>query len=210
MSLRTIILSTFAAASMAVASAGFAQAQGIAPETVTKLAEEVAALRTQIAASNEFASKGADILTKQKALIDNAPADTEKMIADLESLIDKFKVGSPTANLVQQSMQDMKLQIDKFRAGSEVQKKAADKIRDALASVEASDKDRDRLVGEAMAAVTKLRASKDDLIALQIAGAYTEMADVYRGMLNDFSATVDGANNVVDGISRATGMQPTE
>lgn len=180
-------------------------AQAISKENTDRIINEVKTLREQIGASNKLVNEKGPKLTELKDIADKAPEVTEQMIKDLEGLVDKFKNGSETANVIQDSMRDIKIFIDKFREGSNAQQLAAKSLRKSLAQIEESDAQRDKLVGDALIAIRKLKAQKDDLIAFQIAAAYSDMAAVYKEMLGSFEKTVNSANTVVDSIETSTG-----
>ena len=192
---------------LALSGPGFAQS--VFQETQEQLKTQLDELKTQLAESSKFVMEEAEPrLLEQAELIKSAPADTERMIADLEALVDKFKAGSDIYLTVQDSIDNASEYYDKYREGSEAQKRAAEIILASKKSLEKSDARRDAVVGEAMAAITMLKVHKEDLIAFQIASAYEEMAEVYRDMLNSFEATVTSSVELADDLARAAQIAP--
>ena len=176
----------------------------ISPETVAELHEKITALQTQLQGAQEFISTRQPELLELKAKIDNADEDMEKIIGDLRSLVDKFKTGSEIQVAVQSSMQDVKRYIDEFRAGSAAQQTAAESLKVSLASMDETDAKRDDLVERALREIRRLEAMKSDLVALRIAGAFQEMADLYDRMVSEFEATVNQTIDVSDSIEGIT------
>ena len=193
-------------AALAISSPVYAQS--VFQETQDELRAQLDELKVQLAESSKFINDEAEPrLMEQAALIKSAPEDTERMIADLEALVDKFKAGSDIYQTIQESIGNASEFYDKYREGSAAQKRAAEIILASKQSLEESDGQRDELVGQAMAAVSMLRAHKEDLVALQIAGAYEEMADIYRNMIDSFEATVTNSVAVADSIAAAADIE---
>ena len=176
----------------------------ISPETVEELHEKITALETQLQGAQAFVSARQPELLELKDKIDNADEDMQIIIGDLRSLVDKFKTGSEIQVAVQSSMQDVKRYIDEFRAGSEAQQTAAESLKVSLASMEETDDKRDDLVERALREIRRLEAMKSDLVALRIAGAFKEMADLYDTMVSEFEATVNQTIDVSDSIEGIT------
>ena len=176
----------------------------ISPETVEELHEKITTLQTQLQGAQEFISARKPDLLDLKAKIDNADEDMEKIIGDLKSLVDKFKTGSEIQVAVQSSMQDVKRYIDEFRAGSAAQQTAAESLKASLASMDETDAKRDDLVERALREIRRLEAMKSDLVALRIAGAFQEMANLYDRMVSEFEATVNQTMDVSDSIEGIT------
>jgi Rad3-related DNA helicase len=174
-----------------------AGAQAISKETLDRLANEIKQLQDQVNAANALVDQKAAELAQQEKVIERAPEDTDKMINDLENLINKFKAGSPLANSAQKAIEEIKVLIDKFREGSDNEKLAAASLRETLQRFQNDDANRDDIVGRGMAAVRNLRSRKDDLTALRIAGAYRRMQEVYGEMISTARTTVDQADRVV-------------
>ena len=172
----------------------------INPETVAELHDKITALQTQIKEAQDFVSARQPDLLDLKAKIDNADEDMQKIISDLRIFVDEFKTGSEIQVAVQSSMQDVKRYIDEFRAGSDAQKAAAESLKISLASMEETDAKRDDLVGKALLEIRRLEAKKSDLVALRIAGAFEEMADLYDTMVSEFEVTVNQTIDVSDSI----------
>jgi chromosome segregation ATPase len=184
-----------------------AGAQGaISKETIDRLEREVAQLRQQVTAANAFVKDKSELLKNQEKAAANAPEDTDKMIRDLEALVDVFKAGGDISNTVQKAMQEIKVYIDRYREGSPVQKQATKSLMESLANFQASDANRDKHVGDALAAIRKLKAQRDDLIALRIAGSYQAMAQTYAEMISTFGTTVTAAGGVVKSIEQAANI----
>ena len=176
----------------------------ISPETVAELHEKITALQTQLLGAQEFVSSRQPDLLDLKAKIDNADEDMQKIISDLRNLVDTFRTGSEIQIAVQSSMQDVKRYIDEFRAGSEAQQTAAESLKVSLASMDETDAKRDDLVEKALREIRRLEAMKSDLVALRIAGAFEEMADLYDSMVSEFEATVNQTIDVSDSIEGIT------
>lgn len=195
---------------LAIALSTPVAAQTIFQETQDQLRLQLDDLKVQLAESSRFVTEEAEPrLLEQAALIKSAPEDTDRMIADLEALVDKFKAGSEINLTVQESIVNASEFYDKYREGTEAQQRAAEIILASRQSLEESDGRRDELVGEAMAAISMLKVHKEDLVALQIAGAYEEMADIYRSMIDSFESTVTSSVAVADSIAKAADI-PTE
>ena len=176
----------------------------IDPATVAELQQKITDLEVQLSGAKEFvASRGPDILELSDK-IENADADTQKIIDDLKALVDEFKTGSDIQMAVQNSMQDVKGYIDQFRAGTEAQQAAAASLTETLGTMEAIDDRRNDLVGKALAEIRRLEAMKGDLVALRIAGAFAEMASLYDEMVAQFEATVDETIEVSDSLENLT------
>lgn len=184
-----------------------AGAQGaISKETIDRLEREVAQLRQKVTEANAFVKDKTVVLKDLEKAVATAPEDTDKMIRDLESLVDVFKAGGDVASTIQKAMQEIKVYIDRYREGSPAQKQATKSLQESLASFQTSDGNRDKHVGEALAAIRKLKAQRDDLIALRIAGSYRAMAETYEQMITTFGQTVGAASGVVRSIEQAANI----
>ena len=178
----------------------------INPETVAELQQKITDLETQLSGAKDFVASRKPDLLDQQARIENADSDTQKIIDDLYGLVDEFKTGSEIQLAVQKSMQDVKTYIDDFRAGSPAQQAAAASLSDTLERMEATDANRNDLVGRALSEIRRLEAMKGDLVALRIAGAFKEMADLYDQMVAQFESTVDETIELSDSLENLTQM----
>lgn len=176
----------------------------INPETIAALQQKIASLETQLGEAKEFVSARKPELIDLSTKIENADADTQRIIDDLKALVDEFKTGSDIQMAVERSMQDVKAYIDEFRAGSEAQQAAAAQLRDALVSMEETDADRNELVGKALTEIRRLEAMKKDLVALRIAGAFVAMAELYDKMVQEFEVTVNATIDVSNSLENIT------
>lgn len=176
----------------------------ISPETITELQLKISELETRLTDAKGFVAERKPDLIDLQAKITNADDDTQKIIDELNALVDQFKTGSDIQVAVEASMQDVKGYIDKFRAGSPAQQAAAQSLTTSLESMEATDGKRNEVVGNALAQVRKLEAMKGDLVALRIAGAFEDMAKLYDEMVSEFETTVDQTIDVSDAIESLT------
>lgn len=176
----------------------------IDPGTVATLQQKIVDLEVQLTSAKDFvASRKPELLTLSEK-IENADADTQKIIDDLKALVDEFKTGSDIQSAVQASMQDVKVYIDEFRAGTPSQQAAAASLLETLQGMERTDARRNDLVGKALAEIRRLEAMKRDLVAHRIAGAFKEMEDLYDAMVTEFEATVDQTIEVSDLLESLT------
>lgn len=173
-------------------------------ETIAQLQQQVVELEQKLAASRDFVDERSDELFTQRDKIENADADTQKIIDDLTALADAFKTGSQVQIAVRDSMEDVEAFIDDFRAGSPAQQAAAAQLQDTLNSMRETDNRRNEAVGRALTEIRRLEAMKGDLVALRIAGAFGEMERLYDQMVTDFEARVDEAAALADSVETLT------
>ncbi len=176
----------------------------INPETFAQLQGKIAELEKRLAGAKEFVDKRKPELLQLKDKIDNADADTQKVIDDLNALVNEFKTGSEIQLAVEKSMQDVRGYIDKFRAGSAAQQAAAASLTETLATMEKADARRNDQVGKALTEIRRLEAMKGDLIAFRIAGAFAEMGALYDEMIDEFGTAIDATKAVSDALQSAT------
>ena len=176
----------------------------INPETFAQLQGKIAELEKRLAGAKEFVEKRKPELLQLKDKIDNADADTQKVIDDLNALVNEFKTGSEIQLAVEKSMQDVRGYIDKFRAGSAAQQAAAASLTETLATMEKADARRNDQVGKALTEIRRLEAMKGDLIAFRIAGAFAEMGALYDEMIDEFGTAIDATKAVSDALQSAT------
>lgn len=176
----------------------------ISAETVETLNAQIKSLEAQIVKAGTFVTDRSPDLLDLNQKIKFADEDTQRIIDDLKALVATFKTGSEIQVAVQDSMQDVKGYIDDFREGSDAQKKAAESLIKTLKQMEDADAKRDELVAEALGEIRRLEAMKGDLVALKIAGAFKEMADLYDKMVKEFGDTVAETKATADAIQSMT------
>jgi len=185
---------------------GAAFAQAISSETLDELKARIDTLREKISNAQLVINESKPRIGELEYMIENAGPIAEKMVADLQELVEQYKTGSDIERSLQKAKDDIKINIDRFREGSEVQQRAAERLRGSLKTFEDIDDRRDQLVGRAMAEVRSLSARRDDIEAIVIAEAYEELAGVYEGMLNGFETTVVEAEGISQAISDVSGL----
>lgn len=186
---------------------GGAQAQLFEEETVTALNEQVETLRTQLANVNDFLETNRSKVAEQEFLIQNAPGLAQQIIDDLNTMIAAFDTESDYYASIQFAKKDIRAKIDQYRASqSEVQQKAAEKLREQLQKFEEIDTRRDALIGRALAATRSLDIQKEDLEALIIVKAYTELGNVFTQMLDEVENAVAEAEKMNEDLTKV--IQP--
>lgn len=179
-------------------------AQVVSNEILAQLSKQLKELEEQVNKSNSFVDAKSKELNQQRSIAQTAPEATDKMITDLEALINKLKAGSEVATTVQTLMTEIKVEIDKYREGSDVQKQLATTLRVALETFNKNDSERDAIVGRGLAAVRILRSRREDLIALRKVGAYQEMAKIYGDMIGMARTTINSAEGVVKNFQKSS------
>lgn len=183
-------------------------AQGLAEVTISTLSQQVEVLRTQLGASLVVIADNRQRVDEIDYIIANAPAVTEQMIADLQTLVDSFSTESAYYQSIQSAREDIGARIDRYRASpSEIQKQAAETLAIRLEEFEAIDQRRDELVGRALASMRGLSISKDDLEALIVVEAYTDLRDVFTEMLDSYEQAVVEAEGMNTQLSDAAGIE---
>ena len=173
-------------------------------ETVAELQTKIAALEARIIATGAFVNSRKPDVLKLSEKIANADEDTQKIIDELNALVNEFKTGSEIQLAVEKSMQDVRLYIDKFRAGTAAQQAAAASLTETLTKMEATDASRNKQVGEALKEIRRLEAMKGDLVALKIAGSFAEMAALYDGMVKEFGVTLAETADLANALESVT------
>jgi chromosome segregation ATPase len=173
-------------------------------ETVAELQTKIAALEARIIATKVFVNSRKPDVLKLSEKIANADEDTQKIIDELNALVNEFKTGSEIQLAVEKSMQDVRLYIDKFRAGTAAQQAAAASLTETLTKMEATDASRNKQVGEALKEIRRLEAMKGDLVALKIAGSFAEMAALYDGMVKEFGVTLAETADLANALESVT------
>ncbi|MEC9434741.1 MAG: hypothetical protein VYD87_17695 [Pseudomonadota bacterium] len=196
-------------AALAASSPAVAQVGALSTETVSQLMERVDSLKARVATSGQLVEESRPLVLEKEKAITEAPQIADKMIADLEAYVDQLKTGSEIYESIQRSGLEIQTYIDKFREGTDVQKQAAEALRVSLESIRESDARRDELVGKALAEIRKLKASKDDIVALMVVKDAQALASLYKTMIDDFETTVDEVSSFNKDLAKAAGV-PTE
>lgn len=185
-----------------------ANAQVINKDTLSSLQERVRALQDSIEASNIVIEESRPRIQELEYIRDNATEITEKMISDMQNMVDTFKAGSEYHESIQTAKVDIQERVDKYREGTKNQKLAAAKLGERLADFDAIDDRRDALVGRALASIRGLEIQREDLEALLIVEVYDEMAIVFTEMLDGFEDTVNEAEAMNAALINASGAEP--
>lgn len=172
--------------------------------TIEALQQQIANLESQLANSTEFVNSRRSNLLDLRDKIENADADTQRIINDLNALADQFKTGSEIQVAIRDSMEDVEAYIDEFRAGSAAQQAAAAQLQRTLENMRAVDERRNEAVGQALTEIRRLEEMKDDLVALRIAGAFEEMGTLYDEMVTQFETTVSDTAALADNLESLT------
>tara|TARA_B110000503_G_scaffold141828_1_gene236552 strand:- start:824 stop:1468 length:645 start_codon:yes stop_codon:yes gene_type:complete len=172
--------------------------------TIEALQQQIVDLEVQLAVSTEFVKSRSPGILELRDKIQNADADTQRIIDDLRALADQFKTGSAIQVVIRDSMEDVKGYIDEFRAGSAAQQAATASLQATLDNMQAVDQRRNDAVGQALAEIRRLKEMKDDLVALRIAGAFNEMETLYDEMVAQFETTVIATKALSDNLESLT------
>ena len=172
--------------------------------TIEALQQQIVDLEVQLAVSTEFVKSRSPGILELRDKIQNADADTQRIIDDLRALADQFKTGSAIQVVIRDSMEDVKGYIDEFRAGSAAQQAATASLQATLDNMQAVDQRRNDAVGQALAEIRRLEEMKDDLVALRIAGAFNEMETLYDEMVAQFETTVIATKALSDNLESLT------
>lgn len=176
-------------------------------ETISQMAEQVAALQASIADSKMMIEESRSRIEENEYIIENAATIAGEMITDLGEQIDYYKAGSEFHQSLEKAKADLQDRITRWGADeSAAKQKAAKMLGEVLTDFEAIDDRRDDLVNRALIAKSGLEITKDDIEVLLVVEAYDDLRTTFNDMLNTFDTTVVGAEQLNADLSEQAGL----
>lgn len=189
-------------------SAALANISGaVGKETVNSLAKQVEELQKQIESTNSFIEDSRARVNELTDLTKNPEEFTEKLIAEMDQMINSFQTGSEYALTINNAITGIQGKIEEYGSStSEFRKKMAKELGVTLSDFNNINQRRDNLVARAINEKDRLKVRRKDLEAAITVSAYKHMRDIFTAMLDGVESSVNKAKEMNDAVLLASGL----